>query len=95
MYTHMRPQALQALFGCQDKEVGNYREPLMDTVLGLLTFISSFGSLERAVGPSFFRQENLGLREGEFFMLRCSSVQAHRTHRAYVKYRGSDLAGLK
>ena len=55
MYTHMRPQALQVFFGRWDKEVGNYRAPLMDTVLGLLTCISSFGSLKRAVGPSLFR----------------------------------------
>lgn len=53
MYTHMRPQALQALFGCQDKEVGNYREPLMDTVLGLLTFISSLDPWKELLVPHF------------------------------------------
>lgn len=50
MYTHMRLEALQALLGCWDKEVNNYWAPC--TVLDSSTCISSFGSLQRALGPS-------------------------------------------
>lgn len=54
MYTHKGPEALQALLGFWDKEVGNYQVPLhtVSTIEGFFTVLSPFGSFQTSLGPS-------------------------------------------
>lgn len=85
MYTHKRPEALQALLGCWDKEVNNYWAPL--TVLDPVMCISSSGSLQRALGPrgggggdAVFQIREPEAQRGEWFMPRFPSMEAHWNH---------------